>query len=179
MTARFAAACECVSCPELSADNPCETLAGMDVSIAGSQDLSHLARLLWLHAAPDEQATHPVESFAVDLATWWTDHDDSHLAFVARLAPTQVVGMAWLALVPRVPRPGDCTRRSADIQSLFVVPDERGRGIGSELVRAASEHALRLGAGRVTVHSGRRAVPVYERLGFASSAQLLQKTDPR
>jgi GNAT superfamily N-acetyltransferase len=147
----------------------------MDVWVAGQEDLVDLARLLWLHAAPDEQAKQPVESFAVDLAAWWTDHEDSHLAFVARLAEAGVVGMAWLALVPRVPRPGATTRRSADIQSVFVVSEQRGKRIGSALVEAASEHALRLGAGRVTVHSGRKAVPVYERLGFASSRQLLQR----
>jgi GNAT superfamily N-acetyltransferase len=146
----------------------------VDICIAGQEDLAHLARLLWLHAAPDEQAKHAVESFAVDLGAWWTDYDDSHLAFVARLAESEVVGMAWLALVPRVPRPGATARRSADIQSVFVVSEQRGKRIGSALVQAASEHALRLGAGRVTVHSGRKSVPVYERLGFASSRQLLQ-----
>lgn len=144
------------------------------IRIAGREDLAHLARLLWLHAAPDEQAKQSVTSFAVDLEAWWADHDDSHLAFVAGLAErpraTDLVGMAWLALVPRVPRPGTPTRRSADIQSVFVVPEQRGKGIGSALVQAASEHALHLGAGRVTVHSGRRAAPVYERLGFTSSS---------
>lgn len=134
-----------------------------------------LARLLWLHAAPDEQAEQPVESFAVDLAAWWRDHEDSHLAFVARLDEAEAVGMAWLALVPRVPRPGVTTRCSADIQSVFVVPARRGGGIGSALIETASEEALRRGAGRVTVSSGRKAVPVYERLGFASSRQLLER----
>jgi GNAT superfamily N-acetyltransferase len=147
----------------------------MDICIADQADLRHLARLLWLNAAPDQQAKQSVESFAVDLDAWWTDHDDSHLAFIARLAESEVVGMAWLALVPRVPRPGVTTRRSADIQSVFVVPEQRGKRIGSALVQAASDHAFRLGAGHVTVHSGRKAVPVYERLGFASSRQLLQK----
>jgi GNAT superfamily N-acetyltransferase len=83
--------------------------------------------------------------------------------------------MAWLAFLPRVPRPGTTSRRSADIQSVFVVPEQRGRRIGSALVQAASEHAFRLGAERVTVHSGRQSVPVYERLGFASSRELLQR----
>jgi GNAT superfamily N-acetyltransferase len=68
------------------------------------------------------------------------------------------------------------TRLSADIQSVFVLERERGRGIGSMLVSAATEHARSLGAGTVTVQSGRRAVPVYERLGFASSPQLLQRS---
>ena len=149
----------------------------MDICLAEQEDLAHLARLLWLHAAPDEQAEQSVESFAVDLEAWWTDHDDSHLAFVARLADSEfrVVGMAWLALVPRPPRPGASTRHSADIQSVFVVPEQRGERIGSALVQAATEHALRLGASRVTVHSSRKAVPVYERLGFASSRELLQR----
>ena len=152
----------------------------MDIRLAVQEDLAQLARLLWLHAAPDEQAKQSVESFTVDLDAWWADHRNTHLAFVARLAESEsesdapVVGMAWLALVPRVPRPGSATRRTADIQSVFVVSEQRGKGIGSSLVQAASEHALRIGASRVTVHSGRKAVPVYERLGFASSRQLLQ-----
>lgn len=128
-----------------------------------------------MHAAPDEQAQQSVESFAVDFAGWWADHADSHLAFVARLAESEVVGMAWLAVVARVPRPGGATRLSADIQSVFVLPEHRDNGIGSALVQAASEHALLLGVGRVTVHSGRKAVPLYERMGFASSRQLLQR----
>lgn len=128
-----------------------------------------------MQAAPEEQAQQSVESFAVDLAAWWRVHDDSHLAFVARLAESEFVGMAWLAFIPRVPRPGAANRRSADIQSVFVVPEQRGKYIASELGHAATEHALRHGAGRVTVSSGRKAVPIYERLGFASSRQLLQK----
>ncbi len=146
----------------------------MKIGLAGPQDLAHLAYLLWLRAAPPEQAQQSVDSFAADLAAWWADHDDTHLAFVARLATCGVVGMAWLALVPRVPRPGVTTRCSGDIQSVFLVPEQRGKRIGSELIRAATEHAWGLGAGRVTVHSGRKAVPVSERLGFESSRQLLQ-----
>lgn len=83
--------------------------------------------------------------------------------------------MAWVALVPRVPRPGDLTRLSADIQSVVVLPDHRGAGIGAALVDAAARHAEDLGAVRVTVHSGPRSVPLYERLGFASSRLLRQR----
>ena len=134
----------------------------MNVSIAEEGDLTDLARLLWLHSAPSEQARQSVESFAADLAAWWIEHDDSHHAFVARLAGSEVVGMAWLAFVLRVPRPGMVTRRSADIQSLFVAY-QRGKRVGSALVEAALAYAIHRGAEHVTVHSSRKAVPVYER----------------
>lgn len=86
--------------------------------------------------------------------------------------------MAWLALVPRVPRPGRIGRLSADVQSVFVVPAHRGRGIGAALVEAVTQHALQLGAAHVTVHSSEGAVPLYERLGFTSSRLLLQAPAP-
>jgi GNAT superfamily N-acetyltransferase len=148
------------------------------ICIAGRDDVSHLARLLWSDAALDDQARQSVESFADNLDAWWDDHGGSHLAFVARRdqSESEIVGMAWLALVPRVPRPGATARFSADIQAVFVVPEVRGQGIGSTLVRRATQHALERGALRVTVHSGRRAVPVYERLGFASSQRLLMRS---
>jgi GNAT superfamily N-acetyltransferase len=150
----------------------------VDIGVAGREDLPHLANLLREHASPAEQDRQGVEEFTVDLEAWWTEHDDTHLAFVARLPASgperPLVGMAWLAFVPRVPRPGNITRRSADIQSVYVLPDKRGRGVGSALVKAAADHAFGRGAVRVTVKSGRKALPLYERLGFASSPQLLQ-----
>lgn len=150
------------------------------IRLAGVEDVAHLARLLWLDTAPVEQARQSFESFADDLNAWRSDRDDSHLAFVATFAQSDpesaIVGMAWLALVPRVPRPGATARFSADIQAVFVAPEQRGQGIGSALVREATDYALSRGALRVTVHSGRRAVPVYERMGFASSQRLLMRS---
>jgi GNAT superfamily N-acetyltransferase len=145
------------------------------ISQANADDIADLARLLWLDTRTEEPAQRSVDGFAAELAQWWSSHQDSHLAFVARLLRPEIVGMAWVALVPRVPRPGATSRLSADIQSVFVMPEQRGRGIGSALVEAASEHAAHLGSLRVTVHSGRKAVPVYERLGFESSRQLLRR----
>ena len=147
----------------------------MRISQADADDVADLARLLWLDTRDEEPAQRDVDAFAAELAQWWAVHRDSHLAFVARLLRPGIVGMAWVALVPRVPRPGATSRLSADIQSVYVMPQQRGQGIGSALVAAASEQAARLGSLRVTVHSGRKAVPVYERLGFESSRQLLQR----
>lgn len=151
----------------------------MDIGIAGNDDLLDLARLLWSHSATDEQATQSPDAFAAALASWWANHSVTHHALVARDAAADIVGMAWLALVPRVPRPGDTNRLSGDIQSVFVAPEHRGQQIGSALIASAVELAVNLGAGRVTVHSSVKAVPVYHRLGFASSTQLLGRDSPQ
>jgi GNAT superfamily N-acetyltransferase len=145
------------------------------ISQANAGDVADLPRLLWLDSRDEEPAQRSVDSFAAELAQWWANRQDSHLAFVARVLRPEIVGMAWVALVPRVPRPGATGRLAADIQSVFVLPEQRGQGIGSALVEAASEYAIRLGSLRVTVHSGRRAVPGCERLGFESSRRLLQR----
>ena len=149
----------------------------MDVGLAGPQDAGELARLLWLNSSPAERE-QSTGSFEADLAGWWAEHARSHIPFIARDPGPDVVGMAWLAVVPRVPRPGRLARLSADIQSVFVLPAQRGRGIGTALVRAVTDHAVRLGAAHVTVHSSEGAVTLYERLGFTSSPLLLQTPAP-
>ena len=149
----------------------------MRIDQASRDDLGDLALLLWLDSHDAEPSPEALDLFAAELEEWWTAHEGTHLAFVARVP--EIVGMAWVALVPRVARPGQVRRMSADIQSVFVRPHHRGQGIGFALVDAAARHATQLGALRVTVHSGRKAVPLYERLGFASSRQLLQRPAPQ
>ncbi|GAB3591498.1 hypothetical protein GCM10027446_09650 [Angustibacter peucedani] len=148
----------------------------MRIEQAGPDDVRALAGLLWRHASPQERAAQEVEAFAVDLGRWWREHGATHVAFVARSDDGDVVGAAWLALLARPPRPGASGRWSADVQSVFVEPGARGRGAGSALVTAACQHARDHGAARVTVSSSTRAVPLYTRLGFAPSDQLLETT---
>lgn len=145
------------------------------ITKACPDDTEDLARLLWMDTHGEEPAQASSDAFATELAHWWDSHRKTHTAFVAQQDEPAIVGMAWVAIVPRIPRPGATNRLSADIQTVFVMPQHRGVGIGSALVDAAAQHATQLGAIRVTVHSGRRAVPVYERLGFESSRQLLER----
>ncbi|MFB8190468.1 GNAT family N-acetyltransferase [Microbacterium sp. NPDC055988] len=150
----------------------------MRVERADGEDIAGLAWLKWQDVAPEAKAGRSLDLFTDELATWWRAHADTHSAFVARTDDGEIVGMAWLALLPRVPRPGAADRVSADIQSVFVLPAHRGCGIGSRLIAAACAYGTSLGAPRITVHSSDGAVRLYRRLGFSGSAQLLQLRGP-
>lgn len=89
-----------------------------------------------------------------------------------------VIGAAWLALTPRVPHPGAPERTSGDVQSVYVVPEERSAGLGGRLLDEVLALARELELARVTVHSSVRAVSAYLRAGFARSAVLLQADGP-
>lgn len=143
---------------------------------ANANDAAELARLIWLdHYGTSPAGPKDLDPFLHEFRDWWGANIQTHTAFVARAEDGPLVGMAWVAVLPRVPRPGMTNRMFADIQTVFVLPEHRGHGIGSALVEAATQFGLAEGALRVTVHSGRKAVPLYQRLGFESSRQLLQR----
>lgn len=90
------------------------------------------------------------------------------------LRGTTIIGMAWLAVLRRVPTPRAVERLSGDVQSVYVVPAERHRGYGGQLIDAILKLARELEVERVTVHSSERAIPAYESRGFNASARLLR-----
>jgi GNAT superfamily N-acetyltransferase len=118
------------------------------------------------------EAVDARELFSARFAEWALTHQDSHECLVA-VSGERVVGLMWLAITPRVPSARAFDRASGDLQCAYVVPDRRNQGIGGRLMEAIVERARELGLERVTVHSSPRAVPAYERHGFASEGRLL------
>jgi GNAT superfamily N-acetyltransferase len=150
----------------------------IEVRRAGDEDLDAVARLRWqwLHEIK-QRPPGQREEFVRALAAWAQQHATSHHCLVVT-RDGSIVGMAWLAVVPRVPPPETPQRASGDVQSVYVVPQERNNGLRSQLIHHALDLAEELGLERVTVHSSVDAVSAYTRQGFAVSARLLQ-TRPR
>ena len=138
---------------------------------ATSEDLPALARLRWLWS---EENQPPIEGafdeYAEQFVDWYRARDD-FVAFVA--VADAVVGMGFLALAPRVPDPRTFERRTGDIQSMYVIPAHRGRGVGARLVEALVQHGRAAGCTRITVHSDADAISLYTRAGFEVRSNLL------
>ena len=102
----------------------------------------------------------------------WHLSQSSHRAVIASIDGV-ACGMGFLAIVGRVPDPDRLDRNHADLQSVYVLPDRRAHGVGTQIVAALIDIAAGLGCDKVTVHSGRHSVALYERAGFSRFDRLL------
>ncbi|TCP54282.1 N-acetylglutamate synthase-like GNAT family acetyltransferase [Tamaricihabitans halophyticus] len=144
------------------------------VRAARDDELPAVAGLRWRWVV-DQGATPAIDrgEFVARFVDWARLNTATHHCLVA-LRDEVVLGMAWLAVLPRVPAPNALDRISGDVQCVYVVPEERDSGLGGQLIEAVQSLARQLGAERVTVHSSARAVPGYARWGFETSDRLRQ-----
>lgn len=138
------------------------------------EDLDGLADLKILWSGADDVAPVDRRAYRDDLVAWTGRMGDAVACRVA-VVEGAVVGMAWLVVFERVPDLADRRRRTADVQSVFVLPDHRGRGIGRALIDALLVEVDRRGIARTTVHSSATAIALYERAGFRASRDLLER----
>jgi GNAT superfamily N-acetyltransferase len=145
----------------------------MEIRWAEERDLDTLALFRWQWGAERQVPTEEFESFRLRFLDWCGNQASSHRALVG-VVDDEAVGMAWLARVARLPDADGPADLQVDLQSVYIVADRRGAGLGSLLVDAAFEAARAMGASLMTVHAGRRSLPLYKRLGFEPSGRLLQ-----
>jgi GNAT superfamily N-acetyltransferase len=136
---------------------------------AHGHDHRSLAQLQWRWRVEEWRGhAEMTEAEFVDaLTAWAAENAETHTPFVA-LEGDDPVGMAWLALILRVPTPPRWTRRGGLMQSVYVVPGRRNAGVGASLVGAVIAHARALGLDYLLVHPSDRSVPLYRRMGFAA-----------
>ncbi|GAB3650227.1 GNAT family N-acetyltransferase [Glycomyces tarimensis] len=148
-------------------------MAGVEIRRVHADELESVAGLRWRWES--ERLSGPAverDEFVVRFVAWARRNEATHRCFVA-VGDETVIGMAWLAVTARVPTPLSLDRLAGDLQSMYVVPEERGNGLGSRLIEAVLGQAREAGLVRVTVHSSDRAIPVYARHGFESAPSLM------
>ncbi|MEU0244724.1 GNAT family N-acetyltransferase [Streptomyces sp. NPDC006235] len=149
-------------------------MENISIRPARSGELAAVAALRWEWLVENGgEALGEREEFLRHFVDWARDNAGSHRCTVVVRDDGVVIGMAWLAVVQRVPTPRSPRRASGDLQCVYVVPGARDGGVGGALIRAVLDGARELGLERVTVHSSPRAIPAYVRCGFQESPRLL------
>lgn len=146
-----------------------------DVQSASIADIDALADLQWRWRI-DEWHGVPMYDrieFRDALRNWWEFHVETHHAFVAR-SNDEFVGMAWLAVIERIPTPAQFHRLGGHVQSVFVIPNLRGRGIGSALMRRLIDRANELGLGWLLVHPSEHSFKFYRTHDFVPTGRFLE-----
>lgn len=150
----------------------------VDYRVATVEDGPALAALRWRSEVESGPVAESCEAFVPEFLTWMRGDGAGHTPFVAVTVDDGLIGMAWLARVPRPASPAALHRVNGDLQTVYVVPEHRGAGVGEAVVRTLLQHAWDQGMGSVTVTSGRRAMPLYRRIGFAGQARDLRLAAP-
>jgi GNAT superfamily N-acetyltransferase len=147
---------------------------GWVVRQATAADSAALADLRWAWRAVERSEVGlPRPEFVAQFERWFLEHRGSHFAFLAQ-AGSLAVGMAWLAMIERVPGPGTWTRLAGHLQSVYVLPAYRNDGVGAALVTAALGKASESDFDYVVVHPSARSFPLYRRLGFRETEAVLE-----
>jgi GNAT superfamily N-acetyltransferase len=139
---------------------------------ADLSDADELARLRWLWRTVERGERGDWVRFRSAFTSWFLEHERTHVPFLAQ-AGGSVVGMAWLAVIERVPGPERWRRRSGDLQSVYVRAEHRNRGLGHLLISTLIDVARREGLAYLSVHPSPPSFPFYRRLGFVGEGSLL------
>lgn len=116
--------------------------------------------------------------FEERFAAWMGDHLDrgSHV-WVAEV-DGEVVGMLLMFVHERMPAPERLHSRWGYVSNVYVVPERRDRGVGTQLVAAATGLADTEAYARLVLTPSERAVPLYQRAGFSNDHPLMVR-EPR
>ena len=103
------------------------------------------------------------------------DHLKKHmwLCWVAE-EEEQLIGAVWLQLVEKIPNPRSEAEHHAYLTNFYVDERARGRGIGSQLLRAVVSWCQPRDVHAIILWPTERSRSLYERNGFAVRDDLLE-----
>jgi GNAT superfamily N-acetyltransferase len=146
---------------------------------AGPDDVKRLIELLGHGSLNDQQEDITDLSVYLAALTEIQGTDGSDVLVVEQNG--EVVGMCQLVIFRHFQR---CGGRCAEVESMHIHPDFRGRGLGEQLLAVAVNAAREAGCYRIQLTSNLErpnAHRFYERLGFVPShvgfKRLLERTD--
>lgn len=134
-----------------------------------------IAAILQLAHAGDARGpdTPPLDSASLSDPRYRTAFDaiaaDPHQRLIVAETRNTVVGTLQISLIPGLSRLG---MWRAMLENIFVSPDQRGSGVGTELVNWAIEQCRQAGCGMIQLTSNKQRLDAhrfYRKLGFEAT----------
>ena len=149
--------------------------AGATIRLANASDAPALAVLRYALRSSTGVATEPKSEFLRRCTAWMEDRlkTDAWVCWVAEEGE-QLIGAVWLQLVEKIPNPRSEAEHHAYLTNFYVDERARGRGIGSQLLRAVIAWCQTRDVHAVILWPTERSRTLYERNGFAVREDLLE-----
>jgi GNAT superfamily N-acetyltransferase len=98
--------------------------------------------------------------------------DATYVAFIAE-EDGRTIGSGAILVHLTIPRPGLASDRAARVQSVYVVPEARRRGVARAIMEHLLEYAREIKLVSLTLHSSDEARPLYAALGFEAADEMV------
>ncbi|HWP36024.1 MAG TPA: GNAT family N-acetyltransferase [Gemmatimonadales bacterium] len=148
----------------------------MTVRLATATDADVLARLRWdLRTALAQPAGEQAE-FLARCREWMRERLEEGGGWRCWVAVEngEVVGALWLQLIEKVPNPVGESETLGYITNVYVRPEARNRGLGSQLVAAAVAFCRALPVDTIVLWPTDESRSLYERHGFRPPKKLME-----
>ena len=143
--------------------------------LAIKSDALTLAKLRYALRSTTGVATEPEAEFIQRCTAWMEEHlqNDAWKCWVAEIND-RLVAAVWLQLVEKIPNPRSEPEHHAYITNFYVEEAARGRGIGTQLLRAAINWCEARQVHAVILWPTERSRSLYERHGFAVRDDIME-----
>ena len=150
--------------------------AGATIRLADASDAPALAALRYALRSSTGIATEPESEFLRRCAAWMEEHLSGTEAWLCWVAEEsgELMGALWLQLVEKIPNPRSEPEHHSYITNFYVQPAARGKGIGSQLLRAALKFCETHNVHAVILWPTDRSRTLYERHGFAVPKDIME-----
>ena len=139
-------------------------------------DIAALRRLRWEMTDEMSEATEDAAAFRLRFDAFATRAlAGGHWAIFVAERDFTLLGMVWVQLVDRGPRPNATPATYAYITSVFVEAAERNAGLGRRILDAALAWIGAQDAEMTVLWPSERSGPFYERAGFAPSDAIVRR----
>jgi GNAT superfamily N-acetyltransferase len=136
--------------------------------LAGRPDAQGLANLRWGLRTDDAPVDDPPAKaqFIQDFVTWMDSTPDKDLVHWVAEQDAELIGVISVRIIHKMPSPEEPDGRFGYLTNTYVLPQHRGRGIGTALLAAVRKWAVAQRLELLVVWPSERAYPFYERGGY-------------
>jgi ribosomal protein S18 acetylase RimI-like enzyme len=146
------------------------------IRLATPADAGTLALLRYEFRVALDPADEVPEAFVARCASWMRARLIAPAPWSCWIAESsgQLAGMAWLMILEKLPNPAAEPEQHGYVSSLYVKPEHRGRGLGSDLLRTCLRAGEAQRCDAIFLWPTARSRSLYLRHGFAVRQDLLE-----